>query len=167
MPDIQELFGLDTDLETALKFAIRAVVVFAISVLYVRLGGKRIFDKNSAFDIVAAIMLDSILSRAITDSAPFLPTLVTGAFLVATHRFLAFLSYRSDWLGNQIKGIKTTLIEDGKLVEKNMRSSHITEQDLLSAARSQAQITRLEDIKEAYLERSGDISILPKEDKNS
>jgi uncharacterized membrane protein YcaP (DUF421 family) len=165
MPYVEELFGLDTDLRTVSIFAVRAVVVFLIAVLYVRLGGKRIFDKNSAFDIVAAIMLGSILSRAITDSAPFLPTLVAGAFMVATHRFLAFLSYRSNWLGDQIKGIKTTLVKDGQLQEKNMRSSHITEQDLMSAARSQAQITRLEDIKEAYLERSGDISIIPKDDQ--
>lgn len=165
MLDIEELFGLNTDLETVLTFAIRAVVVFAISVLYVRLGGKRIFDKNSAFDIVAAIMLGSILSRAITDSAPFIPTLIAGACLVATHRFLAFLAYRSDWLGNQIKGVKTTLVADGLLQEKNMRKSHITEQDLMSAARTQAKISKLDEIKEAYLERSGDISILPKEDE--
>ncbi len=164
MPDIERLFGLNTDLETIIMFAIRAVVVFVISVICVRAGGKRLFNKNSAFDIVAAIMLGSILSRAITDSTPFIPTLVAGAFLVFTHRMLAYLSYRSDWLGNQIKGKKTTLIEDGKILEKNMRKSHITKQDLLLAAREQAKIEKLEDIQEANLERSGNISIIPKED---
>ncbi|AHM60491.1 hypothetical protein D770_11170 [Flammeovirgaceae bacterium 311] len=162
MPDINELFGLDTDLSTIITFAIRAVVVFAISVLYVRLGGKRIFNKNSAFDIVAAIMLGSILSRAITDSAPFIPTLVAGAILVITHRSLAYVSYRSDWFGDWIKGVSRTLVKDGKLLEDNMRKSHITEQDLMAAARTQSSLDSLDDIKEAYLERSGEISILPK-----
>lgn len=162
MPEVQELFGLDTDLETILMFAVRAVVVFAIAVVYVRLGGKRIFDKNSAFDIVTAIMLGSILSRAITDSSPFIPTLVAGAFLVATHRLLALISYRSDRFGNLIKGVRSILVKDGKIQEDNMRDSNITEQDLLSAARAQARINSLDEIEEAYLERSGDISILPK-----
>lgn len=166
MPELNKLFGLNTDLETIIMFAIRAVVVFVISVLFVRIGGKRLFNKNSAFDIVAAIMLGSILSRAITDSTPFIPTLVAGAFLVFTHRFFAYLSYRSDWLGNQIKGKKTVLIKDGKLLEENMRKSHITRQDLLLAAREQARLERLEDIEEANLERSGNISILPKKDSS-
>ncbi|EMR00694.1 DUF421 domain-containing protein [Cesiribacter andamanensis] len=163
MPSLTDLFELDTDLDTFIIFAVRAVVVFGITILYVRLGGKRIFDKNSAFDIVAAIMLGSIMSRAITDSAPFLPTLAAGALLVATHRFMAYLSYKSDQFGNIIKGVHTTLVRDGQLLEKNMSSSHITEQDLLSAARTQARIQSLEDIQAAYLERSGDISIIPKE----
>ncbi|MBW3545044.1 MAG: DUF421 domain-containing protein [Bacteroidetes bacterium] len=164
MPELERLFGLNTDLETILMFAIRAVVVFVLSVIFVRIGGKRLFNKNSAFDIVAAIMLGSILSRAITDSSPFIPTLVSGAFLVFAHRFFAYLSYRSEWLGKQIKGRKTMLIKDGKMLKKNMRRSHITKRDLLLAAREQARLDKLEDIQEAYLERSGNISILPKTD---
>lgn len=166
MPDIDRVFGLNTDLETILMFAMRAIVVFVLSVLFVRIGGKRLFNKNSAFDIVAAIMLGSILSRAITDSSPFIPTLVAAAFLVFTHRFFAYLSYRSNWLGKQIKGRKTALIKDGKLLEENMRKSHITRRDLLLAAREQAKLDKLEDIEEANLERSGNISILPKKDSS-
>jgi hypothetical protein len=35
-------------------------------------------SKATAFDVIAAIMLGSIMSRAINGSAPFLPTLVAG-----------------------------------------------------------------------------------------
>lgn len=161
---IRDILGLPTDSFELIKFAVRAVLVFGLALLFVRINGKRMFKKTSAFDFVVAIMLGSILSRAITGSSPFLPTLVAGSVLVLVHWLLSYFSYKHSHFGDVIKGTKTCLIKDGELQRDAMEKSKITKKDLETAARAQAKIKNLSQVKEAYLERNGEISIIPFED---
>ena len=67
------------------QMALRAIVVYVATVLIVRLGKKRFMSRATAFDVILAIMLGSLVSRAIAGSAPFVPTLVASAVLLALH----------------------------------------------------------------------------------
>jgi hypothetical protein len=58
--------------------ALRAVVVYVVTVIIVRLGKKRFMGKGTAFDVILGIMLGSIVSRAITGNAPFFPALAAA-----------------------------------------------------------------------------------------
>src|SRR3546814_818751 len=69
---------------TIVQMAARAVVVYIVTLLVVRLGKKRFLGKATAFDVILGIMLGSIVSRAITGNAPFLPALA-AAVLIALH----------------------------------------------------------------------------------
>ena len=161
---IQNWLGLNStpgDL-TYLQIALRAVIVFIISLVIVRLGAKRFLARKSAFDMILAFMLGSMLSRAINGSAPFFETLVGGLVLVAVHRFLAILSYRFKTLGRLVKGGDDVVIEDGKMVEKAMRKNHFTENDLLEDLRLTSHESPAE-VKCARIERSGELSAIPKE----
>jgi uncharacterized membrane protein YcaP (DUF421 family) len=53
------------------------------------------------------------------------------------------------------------LIEDGKVVEKNLRKERMTPQELAAEARIQ-QLDSLDKVKWAVLESSGQISFIPK-----
>jgi uncharacterized membrane protein YcaP (DUF421 family) len=70
--------------------------------------------KASAFDVIVAIMLGSIMSGAITGGSPFLPTLVAGGMLVGLHWLLAVLAVQTNWMGPLVKGTRTLLIKDGR-----------------------------------------------------
>ena len=67
------------------QMALRAVVVYVATVLTVRLGKKRFMGRSTAFDVILGIMLGSVVSRAITGNAPFVPALVAAAVLLAMH----------------------------------------------------------------------------------
>ena len=54
-------------------------------------------------------------------------------------------------------------MENGKLLHDRMQRSRIDEADILAAARQSQGIEELDKIKTAVLERSGTISIIPKE----
>ncbi len=92
---IGTLFGdVDTDLN-ALQMALRAVITFVVTVAVIRLGNKRLFGKGTAFDNVVAIMIGSVMSRAITasGSGTMLATWAAGLALIGMHWLLATLSY--------------------------------------------------------------------------
>src|SRR5262249_49447883 len=75
------------DLTTG-QIALRAILVFLVWLVVVRLADRRLLGKYSAFDVVLAVMLGSVLSRAINGSAPFWGTLAAAAVLVALHWLL-------------------------------------------------------------------------------
>ena len=65
--------GLESREINALQMGLRAVVVYVVTVIVVRLGKKRFMGQATAFDVILGIMLGSIVSRAVTGNAPFLP----------------------------------------------------------------------------------------------
>nr|WP_302474505.1 YetF domain-containing protein [Roseococcus sp. MDT2-1-1] len=105
-------------------------------------------------------MLGSILSRAINGSAPFLPTVLAAAALVAVHWVLAFVALHTS-IGSVFKGEPQLLIKDGQVREEAMRGAKITSADLDEALRINAKHTDRSRIRRAYLERNGSISVIP------
>ncbi|MFW6069625.1 MAG: DUF421 domain-containing protein [bacterium] len=163
-PIVADLLGLGADNAALWQMAIRAVIVYLAAIVLVRLGEKRFLGKYAALDVILGFMLGSVLSRAITASAPFFETILGGALaLVLIHWLFAVLSFHSDRFGDLVKGTDRVLVSDGDILWDKMRSSHISEQDLLSAVRANAQIGNVEQVKEARLERSGDISIVERQ----
>ena len=146
---------------TAMQMALRTVIVYAFALAVVRVGHKRFLSRASAFDVIVAIMLGSIMSRAINGSAPFVPTLVSGAALVGAHWLLAALAFRLDWLGPIVKGKPVTLVEDGTVHHDAMRRAGVGEHDLEQALRAQGGVTDPARVRLAILERDGTMSVLP------
>lgn len=158
MEDISIIIGEDQESIEWWQMCIRAIAVFIITLIMVRIAPTRVFGKNTAFDIVLGIILGSILSRAITGNSPFFQTIMAGFILVLLHMSLAYLSFNSRW-GWLIKGKKKCLVRKGEYQKHNMKISHVTENDILEAARAKGAVS-VKEIKEAYLERSGEISII-------
>src|SRR6266508_2874605 len=70
------------------QIALRAILVFLVWLAIVRMADRRLLGKYSAFDVVLAVMLGSVLSRAINGSAPLWGTLAAATVLVAMHWIL-------------------------------------------------------------------------------
>lgn len=161
---VEVALGLDDQSLTWWQMSLRAISAFVIALIILRIGSVRIFGKNTAFDIVLGIIYGSLLSRAITGNSPYVPTIVAALVLVVLHRGLAALAYQTNFgIGNFIKGKPRTLVKNGELQLKELKRCHITKNDLLEALRNSGCDDGLESIKTAYLERSGDISIILKD----
>src|SRR4051794_40699644 len=141
--------------------ALRTILVYAIALTIIRLGSKRFLSKASAFDVIVAIMLGSVMSRGIDGASPLLPTVIAGAVLVGMHWLFGVLAFHTGWFGPLVKGERVPLIEDGKIQPEGMRRGSITEHDLTQAVRMQTGQTDPAKVKFAYLERNGQISIIP------
>jgi uncharacterized membrane protein YcaP (DUF421 family) len=161
---LEDLLGLGLDVADVgpLQMALRTVLIYAATLAIVRVGSKRFLSQATAFDAIVAIMLGSIMSRAINGSAPFLPTLASGVILVGLHWLMAAIAYSSDWFGTLVKGNPVLLIEDGQVQKKGMRQTSVSAKDLEEALRIESHVTEPERVQLAYLERNGGISVIPR-----
>ena len=144
------------------SMALRTVLVYAFTFALVRLGSRRLLSTPSAFDMIVAIMVGSIMSRAINGNAPFLPTLVAGTILILTHWAFAVAAVRSHRISVLVKGSRIALIRDGEVLKDAMRRAHVTDDDLAEALRLQIHDDDPAKVAAAYMERSGDISVIPR-----
>lgn len=113
---IREILGLGANDLAWWQMLVRAILVFIVALLMVRLGEKRFLGKNTAFDVILGIVFGSVMSRAITGSSPFFPTLVAGFTLILLHWLFAAVAFRSDWFGDMVKGRSRILVKDGEIL---------------------------------------------------
>jgi hypothetical protein len=69
------LLGSDAQHILWWQMCIRAVFVFLFGLTVLRVFGRKAFGKQCSVNIVLAIVIGSNLSRTLTASAPFVPTL--------------------------------------------------------------------------------------------
>jgi len=161
---VSAALGLDADTLNVWQVMVRAAVVYPVGIAFVRLAEKRFIGKFTAFDVIMGILIGSILSRAITDASAFFSSLAAGLTLVVLHYLFAVLSFRSDRFGDLVKGSARTLVKNGQILWRAMRSGHISEKDLMSALRENAQVNDVAHVELARLERSGNISVILREE---
>ncbi len=142
------------------QMCIRAVLIFIYALILIRIGSTRAFGKNASLDIVIAVVLGSILSRALTANARFFPTLAAGATLVLAHLVLSKLILRSRTLGHLIKGVEILLVRNGEIQWDGMRKASVTLHDLKEGIRSGKGVADLSKVRAAYMERNGQISVI-------
>jgi uncharacterized membrane protein YcaP (DUF421 family) len=159
----EQILGLGADELNWYQVSMRALVIYIAALLMVRVGEKRFLGKNTAFDVILGIILGSVVSRAINSTASFSLTILAGFILVGAHWLFSVIAFRSDWFGNLIKGRKRQLVQDGEIQWKEMEKSNFSYKDLMSQVRSEANQESLDSIHKVYLERSGNISIIRKQ----
>ena len=163
MNKLQDLIGQGENL-TPLQMSVRAVVIFFVTLILIRIGGVRMFARRSALDTILMITLGAVLSRAIVGASPFLTVIVACTVMVILHRLLGFLSVKSKKIEEVVKGSHTLLYQNGKIMQKNLEKTSISEGDLMESLRLETKDTSLEKIEKAYLEDNGRISFILKKD---
>jgi uncharacterized membrane protein YcaP (DUF421 family) len=84
--------GLKSEEIGVLQMSLRAAIVFVVTLAIVRLGKRRFLGRATAFDVILGIMLGSIVSRAVTGNAPFVPALAAAAMLMLMHWFFSAIA---------------------------------------------------------------------------
>jgi uncharacterized membrane protein YcaP (DUF421 family) len=158
---LREVLGLGRDPAdlTVLQMSLRAVVVFVVAAVLMRLGSKRFMGKSTPLDVLLGIVLGAVVSRAINGGAAFGPTLVASAVLVALHGALTEIATRWPRTGRLLKGRTRVLVRDGRVLPVELQRSNVDLDDLHEALRHHG-VLRVDQVKEARLERNGDISVV-------
>ena len=161
-----ELLGLHLEAKdlSALQVCLRGVIVFIAALVIARIADRRFMAKMSAFDVILGFMLASMLARAINGSAAFWPTLAGGFVLVLLHRLLAAWAFRSERMSALLKGNPDVLVENGQKNARALRRFCITDADLQEEMHLNGTVDKLEHVKKATMERSGQVSIVKTQD---
>jgi uncharacterized membrane protein YcaP (DUF421 family) len=159
MEIIDTLFGEGRELNS-LQMSCRGFVMFFITLILIRIAGMRSFGSKSAFDVIIAIMLGALLSRAITGASPAIPVILSGLTMAVIHRLLGILSLKSSFLSHLVKSKELSLYKNGKINEKNLKRCNITSGDLMEGIRIAGSVESLQEVKEVFMERNGEISVV-------
>ncbi len=151
--------GLSSEI---IRTSILAIVLYLIALIILRFGDKRFLGKSAAFDIVLGIIIGSVISRAINGTAKLFPTVAAMVILVGLHWVFAILSLYSEKIGSIVKGKSNLIVKDGKILQEQMRRNQISKNDFMMHLRLDGKLTDVKNVKEAYLEKGGRISIIPK-----
>jgi uncharacterized membrane protein YcaP (DUF421 family) len=155
--------GVEPKDYSVLQVCMRALIVFFTALVMVRVADRRFLAQKTGFDAVVALILASTLSRAINGSAGLSTTIACGFLIVFAHRILAKAAFHSEAVCTLLKGRSRKVIIDGQLIEEAMAKHDLTKADLKEDMRLQGQPDDFSKVREARIERSGEISIIPKE----
>jgi uncharacterized membrane protein YcaP (DUF421 family) len=141
---------------------VRSAIIFAIVFLVIRVIGRRELSRMEPFDLIILVVIGDIIQQGVNQS----DLSVTGALIsVAT---IALLTVAVSWIGFRFRAVRPllesrpiVLVEDGRVIEGNLRRERLTVEEITSQARLQ-KINSLERVQWAVLERSGDISFIEK-----
>lgn len=161
---LHAVIGSEDGSINAWQMSIRGALIFAVGVLAVRVAASRAFGKWTPLDIIFAVIVGSNLSRAMTGSAPFLPTLAATVVLVVLHTLLARAAARWGWLSYLVKGGRVQLVREGAVDRAAMHRAGVGDGDLHMALRTHG-LEDLNSVQDAYLERNGDMTFIPRKDR--
>jgi uncharacterized membrane protein YcaP (DUF421 family) len=141
---------------------IRAVVAFLLVFLITRIVGRRELGTLEPFDLILLVVLGDLIQQGVTQSDYSVTgmALAVGAITLMTV-LVSFLSYRFRRLRPLLDGDPIVLVQDGKVLERNMRRERLTTAEVQMEARIQ-QIDSLDKVAWAILEQNGQISFLKK-----
>jgi uncharacterized membrane protein YcaP (DUF421 family) len=141
-----------------------AIVYLALMVIF-RFTGKRAIAQMTTFDFVLLLIISEATQQALLgeDFSITMAVLVVIT-IVGLDRLADYLGWRFPRLGKVLDGAPTVLVEHGRPLDDRLREHRIGMSDVLERARASQGVLRAEEIDYAILERSGDISIIPRRD---
>jgi uncharacterized membrane protein YcaP (DUF421 family) len=145
-----------------MDLVLRALVLFAGVYILLRVVGRRELAEMEPVDFILLIVLGDAIQQGLTQDDYSVTGALTTIFTIAAIQVvLGYTAFRSKRVRTILEGEPVVLIEDGRVIEKNLRRARIAEDELAEEARL-SQVASLSDIAWAVLETSGKVSIIPK-----
>ena len=158
---IIDIFGQGKDLNV-LQMSCRGIVVFIITLLLIRISGRRSFGMRTPLDNIIVITLGALLGRGIVGASSFLPVVVCSLVLVSMHRAFGWAMAHNKRFAELVEGKKILLFEDGQFLEKKLDDALLCKEDVIRGVRKTALTDNLEKIDKIYIENTGEISPVKK-----
>jgi uncharacterized membrane protein YcaP (DUF421 family) len=143
-----------------MDLVIRATVVFFFIFLITRIAGRRELSSFEPFDVILLVVLGDLVQQGITQSDESVTgTLIVISTITLLSVAVSWASFRSGRIRLVTEGEPIILIQDGQIIERNLRRERLSRGDIEEEARAQ-QIDSLEDVRWAILEKGGTISFI-------
>jgi uncharacterized membrane protein YcaP (DUF421 family) len=140
----------------------RSLVVYAVVLIGLRLGGRRELGQLTPFDLVVILLVANAVQNAMVGADTSLQGgLVSAATLLAANTIVARLRVRSIRFRHLVEGVPVVLVHHGELVVANLHREGVTEEEVVAAVREHGQIGNLSQVELAVLETDGSVSVVP------
>lgn len=150
-----------------LEFALRVAGMYFLALIMIRLLGKRALGELGPFDFVVMTGVgDTVISTALDRSIPYYEGIVVLATLAVLEYSMGYLGLKNGRLSNLITGVPVVLIDDGKIIRKNLAREKFNIDDLMQELRRQG-VRNIKDVDKGILESCGGFSVILKPEKEA
>ena len=139
--------------------AARALLVYAVMLVVIRVLGKRTIGNFTAFDLLVALMLGEVVDEIIYGDVSLAQGFTAILVIAAAKYVTAWLSSVNHGLNRILEGSPTELVKDGQLVRRNLRKELMNEKEVMAALRLQG-ISDMREVRLALMEVDGVVSVL-------
>ncbi len=144
---------------------IKGILIYVLALILSKLIGIKIISQMNFFDFIVGVSVGSMIAKIIInkDHVVFsgIVALVTFALLTILTSYLNLKSYSA----RRIINAKTLiLVENGRIIDKNLKRLRITINELMMKLREK-DVFNLEDVQFAIMESNGQLSVLIKANK--
>ncbi|HEX5657214.1 MAG TPA: DUF421 domain-containing protein [Polyangiales bacterium] len=158
--DLKRIFLGELPLWFLAEIVFRTTIIYAYTLLLVRLLGKRGLGQLSPFDFVIVIALGSAVGDPMFyQEVPLIHTMLVITVVVLLQRGVSRLTEKSALAERFIDSEPRRLVRRGVVDLKNLRDEQLDPEELFSALRVQG-VRQLGEVQLAYIEPSGAISVL-------
>jgi len=143
----------------------KTAVLYGTVLVLMRIMGKREVGELSLFDLVVAIMIAELAAIPMEDtSIPLYHGIVPITTLVVMEMLLSYTSLKSETARRVAEGTPSIIIEQGRILEDEMRRLRYNMDDMVNQMREQG-IYNIDDVEYAILETNGELSTILKSEK--
>ena len=145
-----------------MDIVVRAFFAFLFVFLLTRLIGRRELSSLEPFDLILLVVVGDLMQQGITQSDMSFTgaVLATGTFAVLV-LLVSYLGFRFRQLQPLLDPQPMIVVQEGEVIDANLRRERMTVDELLAEARLQ-QIASLDEIQWAVLESNGKVSFVKK-----
>jgi uncharacterized membrane protein YcaP (DUF421 family) len=138
---------------------LKALLLFAVAVIGLRLSQRRMLAELNVFDLVVTVAVGAIIGRTATSTST---SFATGAIalitLLVAHRMVAAL-HRQGWFAGLLDRRPLVLLARGRLQTSALRTAGLTERDVYRLLRQEG-ATDLDALQYVLYEDGGQLSII-------
>ncbi len=151
-------------MQAHMDIVLRTVVAMIMLLLIAKILGKQTISNLTFHDFVTGIILGSLAANlAFNKDLQSSYMIVALIVITATSFLLSVIAIKSRRMRSWISGSPTVLIENGKILEENMKKVRYSLDSLAQALREK-EIFNLEVVEYAVLEDNGMVSVLKKQE---
>jgi len=150
-----------------LEKILRPILVYLALVVLLRIFGKRELAQLNPFDLVVLLSLSNTVQNAIIGNDNSVTGGIIGAItLLATNYLVVRFLFKHRRLDQLVEGKSTTLIDRGKILQKNLAKELLSHSELLTVLHRQG-FDDVSEVEQCVLEPSGTFAVkrkLPAQD---
>src|SRR6476620_277978 len=144
-------------------FVLRAVAIYAMVMVMIRLSGKRAVGQFTPFDLVLLILIGNAVQNGLNGGDNSITgALVLAGCLIALNYVVAFLTSRFTRVEHIVEGVPKVIARDGTIYHDVLLKELVSLDDFHEALRMN-NLGDPDDVALALLETNGSISVVPRE----
>ena len=146
---------------------IRALILYIVVLIVMRLMGKREIGQLQPFELAIAIMIADLAAVPMSElGIPITNGIIPILALLVIYMIISALNMKSMNFRKIISGQPSILIYRGKIDEKTLRKERITINELQERLRGE-DVFNLSDVEYAILETNGEVTVIQKPEKRN